>query len=262
MGYKIYKKDKDNEIHIVVDSKNDGKLRFKKREEVFSFGESFPTRDEPFTEKTYLEWQIGYYIPINKADDNLKNVFKEEENDYFIGANKKKKGANKKKKGAYELSEIIYFSKEISLIRTADLVNLKEEIESYKEFIDTEPIQVENNLKSISLNNIGLTKTIISLPTFYFFNSSDKTTIEVTIKQQQNASGIQPMIYYCIPILAFKDGQEIIDKTSKEKPSLLYVINKDNIQNFINLMKIFGMASERHNHDTVEILKLIIKKGD
>ena len=254
MGYKIYKK--DNEIHILVDSKNDGKLRFKKRKNVFSFGESFSTRDEPFTEETYLEWQIGYDIPINEADDNLKNVFKEGEDEYFIGA-------NKKKKLPYELSEIVYFAKEMSLIRTADLVNLEKEIENYKEFIDAEPIQVENNPISISLNNIDLKKTIISLPTFYFFNSSDGATIEVSIKQQQYASGTQPMIYYCIPILAFRDGQEIIGKTSKEKPSLLYVINnKDNVQNFINLMKIFGMASERHNHDTVEILKLIIKKGD
>jgi len=89
MGYKIYKK--DNEIHILVDSKNDGKLRFTKRKNVFSFGESFSTRDEPFTEKTYLEWQIGCDIPINEADDNLKNVFKEGEDEYFIGANKKEK---------------------------------------------------------------------------------------------------------------------------------------------------------------------------
>jgi len=52
MGYKIYKK--DNEIHILVDSKNDGKLRFKKRK-MFSVSEKV-FRQETNHSRRKLTW--------------------------------------------------------------------------------------------------------------------------------------------------------------------------------------------------------------
>lgn len=37
-----------------------------------------------------------------------------------------------------------------------------------------------------------------------------------------------------------------------------YIINKNNIGNLTSLMKVFGMASNRHHHDVIEIIKILI----
>ena len=42
----------------------------------------------------------------------------------------------------------------------------------------------------------------------------DGTQIEIHIKQQQNASGTQPMVYFCIPISSFNDYKKILGRSS------------------------------------------------
>lgn len=87
----------------------------------------------------------------------------------------------------------------------------------------------------------------------------DKTQIEVSIQKQQYASGVQPMIYFCIPYKAFENHSDFFGKSSVAGDKLIYSINKTNVQNLITLMKIFGMASIRHNHDIIQILNILLE---
>ena len=110
MPYSIIK-DKNNNISIQlsIPAVNNGKFRFKKRDNNISFGKIFSTRDELFDDKTYLEWQIGYDIEVKKAIDS--DISKDLRNDNF-----KFKASNGKDKYPYELSELLFVSVKIGLL--------------------------------------------------------------------------------------------------------------------------------------------------
>ncbi len=244
MGYKIIPKNK--ELHVVIDAKNDGKLRFKNRFNTFDFGQVFSTREIPFNKDSYLEWQIGYDIPAKEV--------REETAEYF--GHRTFQGRNGTIKYPFELFEIYLVLIKGNIIQNSITKALYEEIQSYRDFLDNDPISVSMP-NDFSINNIKFMKTSINLPTYFYLNRSDGTIIEVSTKQQQFASGTQPMIYFCIPIYSFLDGKEMIGKTSSNKESLTYVIDSNNSQSILNLVKIFGMASQKHHQDILSILNLI-----
>ncbi|NPV84136.1 MAG: R.Pab1 family restriction endonuclease [Candidatus Aminicenantes bacterium] len=243
MGYKI--NHKNGAVIILIDAKNDGKLRFKNRSNTFDFGQVFSTQKITFGENSYLEWQIGYDAPVNKVNEEILA---------YLG-HKTFVGRNNVIKAPFELFEIYLALIKSNLIQSSITDELHNEIQKYDIFLDTEFISLTPP-EDFSINNIEFKKTRINLPTYYYLNSADGTIIEVSIKQQQYASGTQPMIYFCIPIYSFIDGKEMIGKTSVEKETLCYVIGPDNKQNIMNLIRIFGMASQKHHDDILNILSL------
>jgi len=246
MDYRI----KDGNIEIIIPAANAGKLRFKKRDSNLAFGETFSTRTEPFDEKTYLEWQIGFDVlakEVQKGEAETKLNAQS-----FIGS-------NGKEKYPYELSELFFSAIEQRLISRKDVGTLLDEISAYRELIDEKAISVEEKTSTINLNGIRFEETCIKLPTLFMIQPQDGTQIEVAIKQQQYASGVQPMVYFCIPLKSFKNWSSLLGRPSVSDDKLVYMVNKNNVENLSNLMKVFGMASERHQHDIIEIIKVILK---
>lgn len=247
MEYRI----KENNIELIIPAANAGKFRFKKRQNRLGFGEIFSTRNEPFNEKAYLEWQIGFDVPVSDVEAGNVEVKLNEQS--FIGSNGSKKYPS-------ELSELFYTAIEQGFISKDEVKDLLKEIRAYRELIDERGIYVEEKTLKITLNGINFEETHIKLPTLFMIQTLDETQIEISIKQQQYASGVQPMVYFCIPLTSFKNSSSFLNRSSNVGDNLIYVINKNNAQNLIYLMKIFGMASERHKHDIVQIIKIIFEK--
>ncbi|MBO8157962.1 R.Pab1 family restriction endonuclease [Thermosyntropha sp.] len=240
----------EGNIEVIINANNEGKFRFKKRENKYSFGETFATRNNPFDKTTYLEWQISYDI----LEKEVKNPKELRIPNTFIAS-------NGKKKYPVELSDIFYLALKQGLLSLEQANDLLREIESYNDFIDHKSIKTKSQIKEVSLNEaIKFRETSIELPTLFFDATPDETTIEISIKQQQYASGVQPMVYFCIPITSFINHTQILGKTSKKGDTLIYIFDKNNVQNLVNLVKVFGMASKKHHHDIIEITKLIISK--
>ncbi|PJB58052.1 MAG: hypothetical protein CO097_00465, partial [Candidatus Infernicultor aquiphilus] len=57
----------------------------------------------------------------------------------------------------------------------------------------------------------------------------------------------------------FKNSSDLQGKSSVSGDKLVYVISKANVLNLVCMMKVFGMASKRHNHDIFEILKILLE---
>lgn len=245
MQYQI----KDKNILLVISATNAGKFRFKKRKNRLDFGETFSTRECCFDDETYLEWQIGYDIPVKDVEDGKGETKLTKK--HFIGS-------NGKRKYPYELSELLYSAVDLGLITKKEIKDLCDEVRAYKNFIDNKSISVERHSK-LTINGINFEETSIKLPTLFMVETLDHTQIEVSIQKQQYASGVQPMIYFCIPIKSFSNSSDIMGRSSVAKDKLVYAINKDNASNLIYLMKIFGMASKRHNHDIVQILQTLLE---
>lgn len=243
MDYKI----KDNNIFVTISATNAGKFRFKKRTNRLDFGETFSTRKLLFDKQTYLEWQIGYDVPVNDVKKGKKTT--KLKSRHFVGS-------NRKVKYPYELSELFFIAMKLDFINKKDVEELKNEISEYKSFIDEKAITIERHSK-LTLNGINFEETSIKFPTLFMIETLDNTQIEISIEKQQYATGIQPMIYFCIPLDTFRNSSEIFGKSSVSGDKLEYVITKNNVKNLILLMEVFGMASKRHNHDIVKILEIL-----
>ncbi|MFA5742748.1 MAG: R.Pab1 family restriction endonuclease [Candidatus Paceibacterota bacterium] len=237
---------------IVLDIRatNDGKFRFKTRNNNLDFGETFATRGSNFSEKVYLEWQIGYDATVLDVKNGKKQTKLNRLS--FIGA-------NKKEKYPYELSELIFEAIKIGLISKNKIEGLLKEIELFSDFIDEKKIEVEHN-KKIKINDIQFEETSIKLPTLFMIETADSTQIEISIQKQQYASGVQPMVYFCIPLTSFENGKTLYGKPSADGDNLTYAISDKNISVLFDLVKIFAMCSKRHNFDIQEILKILLKQ--
>ena len=82
---------------------------------------------------------------------------------------------------------------------------------------------------------------------------------EIIIKEKQYARGIMPMLYLCFPLTELDDGYKLLNRTVEKKENAVFSIDKNNINVFIEILKIFGTLSVSHNYDTIEIIKTIIK---
>ena len=133
MNYKIT----GNDIYTIIPANNAGKFRFKKRNTRLEFGESFSTRGGTFDKNTYLEWQIGYDVPIKEA---INDKYTKLNTISFVGS-------NEKTKYPYELSELFYEAIKLNLISIKETKDLLTEIMKYKYFIDEKEISVEHHSK-------------------------------------------------------------------------------------------------------------------
>ena len=245
MEYRIQEKN----VLLIIPATNSGKYRFKKRKDRLDFGEIFSTREYCFDEQVYLEWQIGYDVPVKDVEEGKEKTKLNKK--HFIGS-------NGKRKYPYELSEIFFTAIELYLITKEEIKRLLGEISAYQSFIDEKVISVEHHSK-ITINGVSFEETSIKLPTFFMVETLDETQIEVSIQKQQYASGVQPMVYFCIPLKSFKDSSGLLGRSSVSGDKLTYVISKSNVLNIINLIKVFGMASKRHNHDIVQIIQTLLE---
>ena len=239
---------KNKQLIVEIPNKNKGKFRFKERNSQRQFGDSFLTQSKKFNTNVYLEWQIGYDVYIGNLNIGKKKTSLSKKIFKFIGA-------NRKEKYPYELSEFLYKLIKKGVLKIEIISKLKEEIKNYNEFLIKPPKIKPNNITVI--NKLKFNSAITELPTYYYKNK-DETYIETIIQKQQYASGFQSMVYFCIPILCFSNGKEIIGYSSKEKEmNLKYCINNKNSNNILDLFKILSMASENHKIDVIAILEVL-----
>lgn len=245
MKYKVENK----KISIKIPASNEGKFRFKTRKNRLEFGESFSTRTQNFNDSVYLEWQISYDTTVKDAESG-KKVTKLQKTSFI--------GSNGKEKYPYELSELLYDGIKAGLISIDKVQSLLSEIGSYKSFIDDRKIAVEHHSKVI-INGIAFEEMSIKLPTLFMIETADNTQIEVSIQKQQYASGVQPMLYFCIPLKSFQNYKDIYGRPSESGDELVYIIDSKNADILFQMVKIFAMCSKRHNQDITNIIKLLFK---
>lgn len=235
---------KEKSIELFLPTKNKGKFRWKTRNDNSQFGSVFATATIPFSEDAYIEWQIGYDSEVNHAKKTtILDMFE------FVGA-------NGKLKNPYELSEILFLMKKSNLITKEELNTLLIDIEK-REFSFDEQYSIQTNQKeTINISDFRFHQQDIILPTFSDYKTDKGLSIEISIQKQQYASGVQPMVYFCIPIQCFENYKLMIGKTSKEVDEAKLVFDNSNKEFVFSLFKYFGICSSRHKHDVLSILSL------
>jgi hypothetical protein len=165
-------------------------------------------------------------------------------------------GANGKKKHPYELSELLFYAVRNGLITVDKVRLLIDESNKLDTFLDKVPISV-GKISPVNINGLVFQESTTALPT-YFHVLPDGAQLEVSVQKQQYAAGVQPMLYLCLPLAVFSNGQEISGEVAIRGDKIVYIIDEENVDNLTTTFRVFAMCSEAHRHDVVEILRSII----
>lgn len=236
---------KNGALYINVPIKNQSKFRCKERNHFNEFGKGLAPATNPVVENAYIEWQIGYdsIVGDEKKETKLNNWT-------FTGA-------NGKTKNLFELSEFLYELCKNNIINLNEIENLLNDVKNYNHFLHDD-YQIRMIEKSnINYNSIDLFQTETTLPTFFKKSLTSELYVEVSIEKQQYAVGVQPMLYLNIPINSFENKNKIISHTSSQTPFGILKLDINGKDIIINLIKIFGFCSNKHQHDIIEILEII-----
>ncbi|WP_367690156.1 R.Pab1 family restriction endonuclease [Helicobacter pylori] len=227
-----------------------GKARVKIRHAFSDYGVSTATRKIPFSLKHYVEWQIGYDVPI-KDKEKFKLTTLKDEKYHFLGA-------NNKVKTLYELSEMIYYAKQLGLISLENLENTLKYLEKQKQFIEDNFTITRERFRSHQFGGMDFELSRISYP-LLIHSFNDNQLSEIVIREQQYGSKTQAMLYFCFSILELKTATPLLNRTAMLKEHALLIIHKTNALMFLEMLKIFGLLSQAHHNDVLKILEKILQ---
>nr|WP_187851870.1 R.Pab1 family restriction endonuclease [Helicobacter pylori] len=245
-------------------------------------------KGEKFLPTHYVEWQIVYDVPTEDKDykEKFELTTLKDEKYHFSGA-------NGKTKTLYELSEIIYYAKQLNLIKHEELQSVCDFLQKYKApFLEEQyfprrlPLRVKgfyngstpcyfinhnNEVQPNASYTDFCNKTqrnyldrysvfLDAYPTLIFpLSFNYNYYIEVTMKRQQRGSNIQPMLYFCFSILELKNATLLLNRMAMCKEHALLIINQTNAPMFLKTLKIFGLLSQAHHDDVLKILEKILQ---
>ena len=89
------------------------------------------------------------------------------------------------------------------------------------------------------------------------FNGYEIVT-EIKITEKQYAVGTQPMLYLYFPITELKARTNLIGRTAETKEIAYFEITENNIKVFLEMLKMFGVLSNSHKHDILQIINTIL----
>lgn len=244
---------KDNEIRVSIPlTKGTEKTRIKRRSMLNEYGIPVSTKAEPFTQNCYVEWQIGYDVIKDDAEKLERTTLKDF---LFIGA-------NGKEKTLYELSEYIKYFYDWGVITKAQLKNIKDYLSNLSEndFLDTHPdLSIKrSNFVEKTINDFKFMRTTVEYPLLVYQFGNFEIVAEIKITEKQYAIGVQPMLYLCFPITELENSEKLLGRTAKTKETANFVINKENISVFLEMLKLFGTLSKNHNKDIISIINVIL----
>ena len=82
---------------------------------------------------------------------------------------------------------------------------------------------------------------------------------EITIKEKQRAVGNQPMLYVCIPVSELITKPPLIGRSAETKEHAEFILDKNNYEVVLHLVKIFGILSPVHRTDIINIIDKILE---
>ncbi|PUD85357.1 restriction endonuclease [Helicobacter pylori] len=227
-----------------------GKARVKIRHAFSDYGISTATGKIPFSLKHYVEWQIGYDVPIKDKEKFELTTLKDEKYHFL--------GANDKVKTLYELSEIIYYAKQLNLISLENLENTLKYLEKQKQFIEDNFTITRERFRLHQFGGMGFELSRISYP-LLIHSFNDNQLSEIVIREQQYGSKTQAMLYFCFSILELKTATPLLNRTATLKEHAFLTIHKTNAPMFLEMLKIFGLLSQAHHNDVLKILEKILQ---
>lgn len=226
-----------------------GKIRIKKRSNVFEYGLPHATRRDKFLLSNYVEWQIGYDVVVDDVEKLSETTLPHLQ---FIAY-------NEKSKALYELSELLFYLYKFGYVSKGDLKNVLLQT-SESNFLYIEEIshikRTHPNEKII--NGIPFYESKVEYPLLVHKFLNYEIIAEIVVREKQRAIGTQAMLYLCIPITEINASTNLLGRIAEKNEKAIFIINASNAQVVLEMMKIFSMLSRSHCHDVRSIINLIL----
>jgi len=250
---KILIKEKEHEIQVpIMLTAVSGKIRIKNRSILNKYGTPVAARRDGFALNNYVEWQIGYDVVKKEVNKLAESSLPKTE---FIGA-------NGKTKALYELSEYIWYFYRWNIISKNDLKEIVDYLNSIKDedLIDNNSeLQIDRSHPiAKNINGFNFEYTQVKYPLLIYKFKNYEIITEIKITEKQYAVGTQPMLYLCFPITELKSDVNLIGRTAEVKEIANFEITEDNIRVFLEMLKMFGILSNSHRHDILQIIDTIL----
>ncbi len=233
-----------------------GKVRVKRRNIFHEYGLPHSTKRNNFAANNYIEWQIGYDLLSSRDDLREKTTLPEIQ---FLSD----KG---KEKTFYELSEYLYYFSRWRMITKSDIRRELTILDGYKPFqlLDKhERCQISRSHPvQENINGMEFLSMAIKYPQLVYQVNQYEVIAEVTVREKQLAVGVQPMLYFCIPIHEVRPQSplhQLIGRTAETKEVGYFRLDEGNFQSILRVIRVFGMLSESHRDDMKKILTTTLR---
>ena len=245
-----------------------GKIRIKNRSVTNEYGLSVSVKKEEFKPSNYVEWQIGYDVKWGKKykkDGRNVRVKKKEylnklaettlEHIQFLRP-------DRTIKSFYELSEYIWYFYRWNILSREDLENVVSYLNSVSNnnLIDNNSeLQIDRSHPiAKNINGFNFEYTQVKYPLLIYKFNEYEIVAEIKITEKQHAVGTQPMLYLCFPITELKTRNNLIGRTAHTKEIAYFEIRESNVNVFLEMLKMFGILSDSHRHDILQIINTIL----
>jgi len=231
-----------------------GKIRIKHRSILNEYGVPVATRKTPFSQNDYVEWQIGYDVAVSDIEKLSQTTLR---NMRFLGA-------NGKTKALYELSEYVFYFFDWGVFSKNDLKKIAQEIATLpdSELFDVHPeLSIKrSHFIEKTLHNTTFLSARIEYPILVHKFGNFEIVAEIVTREKQRAVGVQPMLYACFPISELASATTLLGRTAESKETATFVFCEKNAKILLEMLRLFGMLSENHRHDTFSIIDTILQK--
>lgn len=243
----------NNKIYVEIPlTTQSGKTRVKIRNSFYEYGLPTATRQIPFSQKHYIEWQIGY--DVDKSDKEKLALSTLRQTSF--------QGSNGKIKALYELSEYLYYFAKWDIITQNEIINLMAFLQNIaeSEFLDSRSDLQILRSHPVAKNILGVEfyESQVKYPLLVHKFSSFDIVIEIIIKEKQRAVGVQPMLYVCFPVTELQCTPALLGRVAESKECGLLVLDSKDKNFLLETFRIFGMLSKSHNYDIYEILRIVL----
>jgi hypothetical protein len=200
----------------------------------------------------YVEWQIGYDVVKKETEKLAESSLPGTE---FTGA-------NGKNKALYELSEYIWHFYKWNLVSRKELecvIDYLNSIQGNDLINNNSGLQIDRSHPiAKNINGFDFEYTQVKYPLLIHKFDRYEIITEIKITEKQYAVGTQPMLYLCFPITELKAETNLIGRTAEAKEIAYFEITESNIKVFLEILKIFGILSNSHKHDILQIVNTIL----
>lgn len=227
-------------------TKPTGKIRVKTRGTFYEYGQPFASRKSRFTHDNYVEWQISY--DTDECPSHHASIT-------YCGRGKKR--------FMTELSFYLYKFCEWGAIRRDDMLDLK----AYLENVNEESL-VDNHgrfgitrtrPRETDINGMPFSLVMLKYPQLVYRFGVQGIVAEITVREKQRAVGVQPMLYFCIPISELNPGRPLIGRTAERNERAGFAFSDENCSVVLEMARIFGILSAPHRADMLAIVERVLE---
>lgn len=231
-----------------------GKIRVKRRSVLAEYGVPVATRREAFGLDCYVEWQIGYDAVVADSEKLKLTTLPEKR---FVGA-------NGREKALYELSEYLFLLREWKFLSRKEFSELAKKLKAIprEHLFDVHPdLAIKRCYPTEkTLNGVQFLSTRVEYPLVIHKFGPYEIVAEIITREKQRAVGVQPMLYFCVPVTELAANPPLVGRVAECKETADFIVNRSNARVFLELLHLFGMLSESHRRDVLSIISVILEK--